>query len=44
VIYKDAHLVVQKKRKLGEEKSMEAKEEIEKLLITNFMKEAKYTT
>jgi len=43
-IYKEARPVAQKKRKLGEEKRLAAKEEAEKLLSTRFIREAQYTT
>jgi len=36
--------VAQKKRKLGEEKKKTTKEEVEKLIVANFVREAKYTT
>jgi len=42
--FKDVKPVTQKKRKLGEEKSVAAKEEAEKLLQVEFIREAHYTT
>ena len=43
-VFKDAKPIAQKKRKLGEEKRMAAKEEAGKLLQAGFIKEAQYTT
>jgi len=43
-VYKEARPIIQKKRKLGEEKRLAAKEEAEKLLSAGFIREAQYTT
>jgi len=43
-VFKDAKPIAQKKRKLGEEKRVAAKEEVNKLLQAGFIKEAQYTT
>ena len=43
-VYKDAWLIAQEKRKLGDEKKAATKEEVEKLLEARFIREAKYTT
>jgi len=42
--FKDVRPIAQKKRKLGEEKRIAAKEEAEKLLQVGFIREAHYTT
>lgn len=42
--FKDAIRVAQKRRKLGEEKRIAAREEADKLLQTGFIEEAHYTT
>ena len=43
-IYKEAHYISQKKRKLGEECRLVAKVEADKLLNAGFIEEAQYTT
>jgi len=43
-LFKDAKPVVQKKRKLGEERRLAARQEADKLLEAGFIKEAHYTT
>ena len=43
-IYKEARYISQKKRKLGEERRLEAKVEADKLLNAGFIEEAQYTT
>jgi len=43
-VYKEACSVAQKKRKLGEEKRLAAKEKADKLLSIELIQEAKYTT
>jgi len=43
-VYKDVRPIAQKKRKQGEEKRQATKDEIDKLLSANFIKEAKYAT
>jgi len=43
-VHREARPVAQKKRKQGEEKREAAKKEVAKLMATNFIKEAKYTT
>jgi len=40
LVYKETRLVAQKKRKLGEEKRLAGKEEVEKLLSARFIREA----
>jgi len=42
-IYREARSIAQKKRKLGEEKRLAAKEEADKLLSVGFIREARYT-
>jgi len=42
--YKEAQPIVQKKRKLREEKWLATSEEAEKLLSAEFIREARYTT
>jgi len=42
--FKDARPIVQKKRKLGEEKRVAAREEADKLLQAGFILKAHYTT
>ena len=41
-IYKEAHYVSQKKRKLGEERRLATKVEVDKLLNAGFIEEAQY--
>ena len=43
-IFKEARLISQKKRDLGDEKRLPAKAEAEKLLSAGFIQEARYTT
>jgi len=43
-IYKEAHYISQKKRKLGEERRLAAKDEVDKLLSAGFIEEAQYIT
>jgi len=43
-IYKEARYISQKKRKLGEERRLVAKAEVDKLLSAGFIEEALYTT
>lgn len=44
LVYKEARPIAQKKRKLGEDKRLPAKEEVENLLSIRFIWEAWYTT
>ena len=44
LVYKEACTIAQKKRRLGEENRMAAKEDAEKLLSIDFIREAHYTT
>jgi len=43
-VFKEAHLVAQKKRNHGDEKRLAVKEETENLLSVGFIREARYTT
>jgi len=43
-VYKYVRPIKQKTRNQGEEKRQAAKDEVNKLLTANFIKEAKYTT
>jgi len=43
-VYREAKLVAQKRRKLGEERRKVAFEETEKLLQADFIQETQYTT
>jgi len=43
-VFKEARPIVQKKRDYDDEKRLAAKEEVEKLLSTGFIREARYTT
>jgi len=43
-VFKEVWYISQKKRKLGEERRMAAKTEVEKLLDARFIDEAHYTT
>jgi len=42
-VYKEARLVAQKKRKMGEEKRNESHNEVDKLVKFGFIKKAQYT-
>jgi len=44
LVYKEARLVSQKKRKMGEEKHNVARNEIDKLIKVGFIIKAQYTT
>jgi len=44
LVYKEVRLMAQKKRKLGEEKRLAAREEVEELLSTDFIRETCYIT